>query len=70
MRVIRSKDFTATRAWGADEIANMLALKRQNRLLVHSANFLASRLLHLENFPTGIVGTRFTDSACLKGINL
>lgn len=23
MRVIRSKDFTATRAWGADDIANM-----------------------------------------------
>lgn len=23
MRVIRSKNFTATRAWGADEIANM-----------------------------------------------
>ena len=23
MRVIRSKDFTAARAWGADEIANM-----------------------------------------------
>ncbi|KQQ53906.1 cupin [Pseudomonas syringae] len=23
MRVIRSKDFTATRAWGADEIANL-----------------------------------------------
>ncbi|MGY2258740.1 cupin [Pseudomonas sp. SDO55104_S430] len=23
MRIIRSKDFTATRAWGADDIANM-----------------------------------------------
>ncbi len=23
MRVIRSRDFTATRAWGADDIANM-----------------------------------------------